>query len=94
MINKRILQVNGTLNLPTNVLIATVRKYRDQLNDRFERLKTGTFDAIVIPQSNEINLKPSGSGLRASKIQRRPTKIFPLKPYRERINFEKVIVSV
>lgn len=86
-------QVNRTLNLPTNVLIATVRKYRDQLNERFERIKNGACDAIILPQqSSEINLKPSGSGLRPLKP--RPTKIVPLKPYRERINFEKVIVSV
>lgn len=52
----------------------------------------GQCDAIVMSQSNEINAKPSGSGLRPLKT--RPTKIIPLKPYRERTNFEKVIVSV
>lgn len=87
-------QIDGTLNLPTNVLIATVRKYRDQLSVRFERIKSGACDAIVAPQPTGAHLKPSGSGLRAAKPRRRPTKILPLKPYRERINFQKVIVSV
>lgn len=76
------------------MLIATIRKYRDQLHDRFERIKSGTCNPIVVPSQpmhSEIGAKPSGSGLRL--LNKRPTKIIPLKPYRERINFEKVIVS-
>ncbi|XP_055304059.1 peptide-N(4)-(N-acetyl-beta-glucosaminyl)asparagine amidase [Sitodiplosis mosellana] len=82
-------EVNGALNLPTNVLIATIRKYRDQLNERFEVIKNGTNDSIPLSQPAKISAKPSGSSVGA--IKRRPTKIVPLKPYRERINFEKVV---
>lgn len=85
------MQKDATLNLPTNVLLATVRKYRDQLNERFERIKSGACDPYALPSSNEISLKPSGSGIRPLKI--RPTKILTLQPYRQRINFEKIIVS-
>lgn len=88
-------QVNGTLNLPTNVLIATIRKYRDQLNDRYELIKNGTSDEPM-PQSpsqaQAISAKPSGS--RASTIKPRPTKIIPLKSYSKRTAFDKVVVSV
>lgn len=85
--------MNGTLNLPTNVLIATIRKYRDQLNERFERIKkNGTNESTTHPQQKSISPKPSGSG--DSVIKKRPTKIIPLKPYRERINFEKVVVGI
>lgn len=82
--------MNGALNLPTNVLIATIRKYRDQLNERFEKIKNGTRDSNS--QSTKIEAKPSGSSDVVAK--RRPTKIIPLKTYRERTNFEKVIVSI
>lgn len=85
--------MNGTLNLPTNVLIATIRKYRDQLSERFERIKNGTNESISLSQQQTaISSKPSGSGARV--IKPRSTKIIPLKSYRERINFEKVVVSV
>lgn len=83
--------MNGTLNLPTNVLIATIRKYRDQLSERYERIKNGTNESIILSQQATISSKPSGSG--GNAIKRRPTKIIPLKSYRERINFDKVIVS-
>lgn len=81
--------MNGTLNLPTNVLIATVRKYRDQLSERFETIKNASNVSL---SSLLEQTKPSGSG--AIKPKQRPTRIVPLKPYRERINFEKVIVSI
>lgn len=84
--------MNGTLNLPTNVLIATIRKYRDQLCVRYERIKNGTNESITLSQQETISSKPSGSGSNA--IKRRPIKIIPLKSYRERINFDKVIVSM
>lgn len=83
-------QVNGTLNLPTNVLIATIRKYRDQLHERFERHKNIPNEPILLSQPTTLCAKPSGSGIRANRP--RPTRIIPLKPYRERINFQKVIV--
>lgn len=83
--------MNGTLNLPPNVLIATIRKYRDQLNERFEHIKNKTHESSVLLQQSPIIPKPSGSGVRV--VKPRPTKIIPLKSYRERINFEKVIVS-
>lgn len=82
--------MNGALNLPTNVLIATIRKYRDQLNERFERIKNGTNDSSSLPVA--IEAKPSSSFNVVKK--RRPTKIIPLKSYRERTNFEKVVVSI
>lgn len=82
--------MNGTLNLPTNVLIATIRKYRDQLNERFEKIKNGKIDPVLLPKSTTIIDKPSGSGL---SIKPKPTRIIPLKSYRERIQFEKVVVS-
>ncbi|XP_031638055.1 peptide-N(4)-(N-acetyl-beta-glucosaminyl)asparagine amidase [Contarinia nasturtii] len=78
------IEVNGTLNLPTNVLIATIRKYRDQLNDRYERIKNGTPGE---PQNEAMSSKPSGS----NTIKPRPTKIIPLKSYSERIKFEKLV---
>lgn len=84
--------MNATLNLPTNVLIATIRKYRDQLSERYERIKNGTNESITLSQQATISSKPSGSG--SNVIKRRPTKIIPLKSYRERINFDKVIVSM
>lgn len=79
--------MNGTLNLPTNVLIATIRKYRDQLNERLERIKSGSS-----LKQTAISPKPSGSGVKV--IKPRPTRIIPLKPYRQRTNFEKVVVSL
>lgn len=84
--------MNGVLNLPTNVLIATIRKYRDQLNARFERIKNRNNESTSLssPQTS-LCTKPSGSGLCAAKP--RPTRVVPLKPYRERINFQKVVVS-
>lgn len=87
-------QVNGSLNLPTNVLIATIRKYRDQLNERYERIKNSAHESTqqLSQQTAAISPKPSGSGINV--IKPRPTKIIPLKPYKERINFEKVIVSL
>lgn len=86
-------QVNGTLNLPTNVLIATIRKYRDQLNERYERIKNYAHESSQqLSQQTAISPKPSGSGI--SVIKPRPTRIIPLKPYKERINFEKVVVSL
>lgn len=84
--------MDGTLNLPTNVLIATIRKYRDQLSERFDRIKNGINESTSLSQPTAISSKPSGSGARA--IRPRPTKIIPLKPYRERTDFEKVVVSM
>lgn len=83
--------MNGALNLPTNVLIATIRKYRNQLNERFEHIKSGVNKSSSLSHQTAISPKPSGSGVKV--IKQRPTKIIPLKPYRERINFEKVVVS-
>lgn len=50
-------QINGTLNLPSNALIATVRKYRDQINERLECIKCKPLDqSIAGPSSMNITI--------------------------------------
>lgn len=86
--------MNGTLTLPTYVLIAAIRKYRDQLSERFYHIEKETNDSITSSQQTANIPKPSGSGVNTMLIKPRPTQIIPLKPYRKRIDFPKVVVSV
>lgn len=86
--------MDGTLNLPTNVLIATIRKYRDQLSERYEWIKNyGTNELISLSsqQQTVIDTEPS---VGCAMIKPRPTRIIPLKSYRDRIKFDNVVVSV